>query len=122
MFRALAHPHRAHREVRRVVVQHMGAHWEDRYRPFVEDGCAATYLRTMARDGTWGDQLALRAFSECYQTEVRVYRWKREGVLTLSHRMRASGVPMRGVQHVIYDGEHYDVGIPVNMAGCRGSL
>ena len=37
-------------------------------------GCSswAHYLRSMEKDGTWGDHLILRAAANCYKTPIRV--------------------------------------------------
>lgn len=114
MFHALAYPSETHAAVRSAVVDHMSEHWRDDFHPFLETKEAKGYLRAMSLNGTWGDQLALRAFSECFQMEVRVYRWKRDGVLRVHHRMIPSSTPVRGVKHLVYDGSsHYDCGHPL---------
>eukprot|EP00629_Pelagomonadales_sp_RCC1024_P003837 CAMPEP_0119273302 /NCGR_PEP_ID=MMETSP1329-20130426/9986_1 /TAXON_ID=114041 /ORGANISM="Genus nov. species nov., Strain RCC1024" /LENGTH=259 /DNA_ID=CAMNT_0007273491 /DNA_START=119 /DNA_END=895 /DNA_ORIENTATION=- len=54
-----------HKAVREACVAHMKAH-EDFFGVFFEEGEFRKYLKGMARNKTWGDELTLRAVVEAY--------------------------------------------------------
>ena len=68
LFHALGHPNMSHTAVRRAVVMHLRVNW-DVYKPFVDD---EAYLERMARNGEWGDELALRAYHHYSGRPIRV--------------------------------------------------
>ncbi|KAK9806216.1 hypothetical protein WJX72_005737 [[Myrmecia] bisecta] len=59
-----------HRSVRLKAVQYMRAHKDD-FQCFVGESFQE-YVRNMAKDGSWGDELTLRAISDSYGIVVNV--------------------------------------------------
>ena len=60
-----------HRAIRAALVEHMAK--ESRFfGAMFDEGELATYLTTMGRARTWGDELTLRAFADCYEVCVHV--------------------------------------------------
>tara|TARA_B110000046_G_C12962566_1_gene385191 strand:- start:434 stop:859 length:426 start_codon:yes stop_codon:yes gene_type:complete len=115
LFRALAHPHGDHRVVRACVVRHMRERWHADYAPFVDARERGTYLDAMAEDGTWGDELVLRAFARLARVPVRVHAAEPPHPLLSAYgedgrapsaRRRAAAAAARALT---YDGAHYDV-------------
>ena len=112
MFRALAYPHEDHHNVvRACVVCHMRERWQEDYAPFVDAAERDTYLDAMARDGTWGDELVLRAFARLTNTPVRVHAAAPPHALLSSYGedgdpLRVRTAPPRTLS---YDGAHYNV-------------
>lgn len=60
-----------HRAIRQKVVEHMQK--EDKFfGAMFDEGELSTYLKTMGRARTWGDELTLRAFADCFTVCVHV--------------------------------------------------
>ena len=65
-------PEEHHAAVRETVVTYMREHSDD-YSFYFEDGQAwEAYLRQMARRGTWGDELTLKAACNCFNVVLHV--------------------------------------------------
>merc|ERR1711990_151475 len=60
-----------HLTVRLAVVSYMEAE-ASFFRPMFAEGEFATYLSTMRQPRSWGDELTLRAFADCFQVQVHV--------------------------------------------------
>eukprot|EP00658_Telonema_sp_P-2_P048223 TRINITY_DN36697_c0_g1_i1.p1 TRINITY_DN36697_c0_g1~~TRINITY_DN36697_c0_g1_i1.p1 ORF type:complete len:227 (-),score=63.98 TRINITY_DN36697_c0_g1_i1:31-624(-) len=74
-FRALSHQlcgdDQQYASVRKHIVAHLKAE-RGRYREFVAGQPYEDYLRTMAKDGTWGDALTLQAAADTYGAEIKL--------------------------------------------------
>lgn len=103
-FHSLAYPDLDHAEVRKNVVRHIEDDWE-RFRPFVDEHESLMYVNQMSKNATWGDELTLRAFSEVYDTTVRVFD-------AHSGRMISSYGSSPRVKALSYDGVHYNSLVP----------
>ena len=101
MFRSLAYPHLHHVTVRKALVDHVSAHWRDRYEPYVDRMDRDHYVSRMRRDGTWGDELMLAAFATVYDRTVIVYA--ADAKTELSRYGNGSCVT-----RVVFSGSHYD--------------
>lgn len=104
LFRSLAHPSHDHADVRRRILRHIRRNW-DKYSMFMEDSEQATYLENMARNGTWGDELIISAYSDAYGVDVHVHDTRHNTVLRYGREYPT-------FKHVRYDGGHYDVLLP----------
>ena len=103
-FHSLAYPDLDHVEVRKNVVRHIEADWE-RFLPFVDEHESPMYVNQMSKNATWGDELTLRAFSEVYDTTVKVFDAR-------SGRMISSYGSSPRVKALSYDGVHYNSLVP----------
>ena len=64
------------------------------------------YLKRMAEDGTYGDNLEIRAFSQVYDTDVRIYNRANNFV----SRVASDGVVRRTAHIALHvSGRGYDV-------------
>lgn len=100
LFRALSYPRvGTHATLRADVAAHVGRNWST-YRPFVDSPRRTTYVRDLARLGTWGDELVLHAYADMHPEE-RVLVHTDAGVVTYGAGPRAHRLRFR-------DG-HYDV-------------
>ena len=63
----------------------------------------------MSRDGVWGDELVLRAFSDAARARVCVHT--PTGVVTYGSQYASDGT-----RHLRYDGVHYDVIVETSSA------
>ena len=80
----------------------MTENW-DMYKNFVPTDERSIYLQTLARENTWGDELAIRAFSEATGTRVHVHERAHPHAFIAEY-----GVARRSII-LLFDGLHYDL-------------
>lgn len=102
LFHALAFGRVDHGLVRRGVAGQIKTHW-DVYKSFVPEPERRAYLAAIRRDGTWGDELSIRAFCDLSGERVRVYDTRAQRVVG------DYGDARRVAHNLLYDGAHYDV-------------
>lgn len=102
LFHCIGRSRTGHREARAIATEHMRSHWMH-YKNFVPAAAHETYLYEMQQDGTWGDHLAIHAFSEATGTPVTV--------MDPEHHVMAEfqpGATRGGGIRLIFNGCHYD--------------
>ena len=104
LFRSLAYPSLQHQTVRSGVMAHLQSNWKY-YKDFVADEQRATYRQDMAADGTWGDELMVRAFSDAANVDVFVFDAHTGKPISEYRQTKPSRTP----KYLLYDGAHYDI-------------
>ena len=110
LFHALGHPTVPHGVVRRHCVAYARERWEEDFRHFVEAEEEDGYLARMSRLGCWGDELMIRAFSECARACVKVYRGSR---LAATYGAQYASSPTARTRLLCYGCDHYDLLLPL---------
>jgi len=102
LFRALAYPSNDHIFVREHIMRHIRNNW-DTYRNFLEHSEQRDYIENGQRNGVWGDELCISAYSDTARVAVHVYD-------TTSKRLirRYGTQHSKSVTYLLYNGSHYD--------------
>ena len=78
------------------------------YSHFVTEEERQQYLTHVARHGTWGDELRLRAFADAYNTTVHVHDARVHTRVLARYDPDGGGNGGDVHKHVVYNGMHYD--------------
>jgi len=81
---------------------HLETYWEDTFCHFVPAEEQRSYLTNMSREGTWGGEIELQAYSQRYNTMVRVYDEHNAIIKEYAPEN------IRDTKHVRYVRGHYD--------------
>lgn len=87
-----------HKVVRSRAVQHMREH-KDEYGVFFEDDDFEKYLKNMARSGTWGDELSVRAIADSFQCTIHIIT-STDSNWYLRYDPQGAGGTLEAVRHI----------------------
>lgn len=97
----------AHKEVRSEICNFIKTH-ENVFKPFI-DISVEKYVDIMKKDGEWGGHIELKAASDKYSLDIRVFVVINGKKKLREQLLPSNGAAVKRVANLLYKSDHYNV-------------